>query len=74
MAKKLNRYFIAGAVCPQCGVMDRIVVYTDSKDIECIACNYTDNLNTSSPNNPSDNKKEQNGVQVIKIYPPPDEN
>jgi uncharacterized metal-binding protein (TIGR02443 family) len=34
--------FIAGAVCPRCGVMDRIVVAPDGESRECIACDFSD--------------------------------
>lgn len=34
--------FIAGAVCPRCGVMDRIRVLADSDTRECIDCGFSD--------------------------------
>ena len=34
--------FIAGAVCPRCGVMDRIVVSGDGVTRTCIDCGFTD--------------------------------
>lgn len=37
-----SRRFIAGAVCPRCGVMDRIVVSADGDQRECIDCRYSD--------------------------------
>jgi uncharacterized metal-binding protein (TIGR02443 family) len=40
--KVAKRRFIAGAVCPRCGVMDRIVVSVDGEERECIDCGYTD--------------------------------
>ncbi len=39
--------FIAGAVCPRCGVMDRIVSYVDSSQRsvrECIDCGFHEKL------------------------------
>ncbi len=36
------RRFIAGAVCPRCSVMDRIVVSGDGDTRECIECGYSD--------------------------------
>lgn len=36
------RRFIAGAVCPRCGVMDRIVVSPDGEQRECIECGFGD--------------------------------
>jgi hypothetical protein len=36
--------FIAGAVCPRCGEMDKIMMYTtdEGQYRECIACDFTD--------------------------------
>jgi uncharacterized metal-binding protein (TIGR02443 family) len=36
-----RRRFIAGAVCPRCGEMDRVVVDLDSDRRECIACGFS---------------------------------
>ena len=37
-----RRRFIAGAVCPRCGAMDKIVVNLDSDTRECVACGFSD--------------------------------
>ncbi|MCS5563738.1 YheV family putative zinc ribbon protein [Marinobacter qingdaonensis] len=37
--------FIAGAVCPRCAEMDKIMMYTTDDDQqvrECVACGFTD--------------------------------
>ncbi len=34
--------FIAGAVCPRCREMDRIVVSPDGETRSCVACDYSD--------------------------------
>lgn len=39
---RTNRRFIAGAVCPRCAAMDRIVVDLDSDQRECVACGFSD--------------------------------
>jgi uncharacterized metal-binding protein (TIGR02443 family) len=42
---KTNRRFIAGAVCPKCSEMDKLVMYRNDDDREtreCIACDYKD--------------------------------
>ncbi|MFN2327449.1 MAG: YheV family putative metal-binding protein [Chromatocurvus sp.] len=39
---KTSRRFIAGAVCPRCAVMDRIVVDLDTDQRECVACGFSD--------------------------------
>jgi len=37
-----RRRFIAGAVCPRCGEMDKIVVDLDSDERECVACDFSE--------------------------------
>lgn len=37
-----RRRFIAGAVCPRCGAMDRLVVDLDSQMRECVACGFSE--------------------------------
>lgn len=37
-----RRRFIAGAVCPRCALMDKIVVDLDTDQRECVACGYTE--------------------------------
>ena len=37
-----KRRFIAGAVCPRCAAMDKIVVDQQSDARECVACGYTE--------------------------------
>lgn len=44
--------FIAGAVCPRCAQMDRIVMFTDDQGRqvrECVACGFTDALSEEPP-------------------------
>lgn len=38
----MTRRFIAGAVCPRCGEMDKIVVDSETDERECVNCGYTD--------------------------------
>lgn len=43
---KVKKRFIAGAVCPKCSAMDRIVVYQED-DIEyreCVECGFKDEM------------------------------
>ncbi len=40
--KPLRRRFIAGAVCPRCSLMDKIVVDLDTDKRECVSCGFTD--------------------------------
>jgi len=37
-----RRRFIAGAVCPRCGEMDKIVVDLDTQRRECVACDFSE--------------------------------
>ena len=39
-----KRRFIAGAICPQCREIDKIVIYTEEGvDVrECVRCDYKD--------------------------------
>lgn len=49
MAFNKSRRFIAGAVCPRCSEMDKIVVFNeDGKDYrKCVACGYKDEMHFS---------------------------
>ena len=37
-----RRRFIAGAVCPRCARMDKIVVNLDTDRRECVACGFSE--------------------------------
>lgn len=37
-----KRRFIAGAVCPRCSAMDKIVVDLDTERRECVACGFSE--------------------------------
>lgn len=46
----MKRRFIAGAVCPRCAQMDKIVMYDDEhgqRVRECVSCGYRDALDSS---------------------------
>ncbi len=43
----MQRRFIAGAVCPRCAEMDKIVMYDNAEGLrvrECVSCVYRDAL------------------------------
>jgi uncharacterized metal-binding protein (TIGR02443 family) len=74
------RRFIAGAVCPRCGQLDKIVMLLDSVDKhrECVSCGYSDALDelpaTGEPatrvNQPRANEKplsHEDEIQVLKL-------
>ena len=50
--KPQRRRFIAGAVCPRCGEMDRIVVNLDTDMRECVACGFSDERPDSGAGTP----------------------
>ena len=43
--------FVAGAVCPKCAAMDRIVMYSDDEKQyrECVSCGYKDEMRFVTP-------------------------
>ncbi|MFT7222716.1 MAG: putative metal-binding protein (TIGR02443 family) [Cellvibrionaceae bacterium] len=43
---KIIKRFIAGAVCPRCSQMDKLVTYReDEKDFrECVSCDFIDEM------------------------------
>jgi len=46
MVFKANKRFIAGAVCPRCSEMDKLVTYKkDDKEYrECVSCGFVDQM------------------------------
>lgn len=46
MSEKIVKRFIAGAVCPRCSEMDRLVMYKEAgKEFrECVSCDYKDEM------------------------------
>lgn len=46
MTEKIVKRFIAGAVCPRCSEMDRLVMYKENgKEFrECVSCDYKDEM------------------------------
>ena len=77
MAYSTTRRFVAGAVCPRCSEMDKLVVYNqEGKDYrECVACGYKEEMHfkpvarelETRVNQSEDDKKD--AVQVINILP-----
>ncbi|TVP58022.1 MAG: YheV family putative metal-binding protein [Halomonadaceae bacterium] len=45
----MKKRFIAGAVCPRCSEMDRIVMYSSEENTyqECVSCGYRDRQPTA---------------------------
>ncbi len=46
-----QKRFIAGAVCPRCGAMDRVMMFRDGEKQfrECVACGFSDEMRLSYP-------------------------
>lgn len=44
----MSKRFIAGAVCPRCGEMDKLVVDSESNQRECVRCGFTDQRPTQA--------------------------
>jgi len=72
------RRFIAGAVCPRCGAMDKIVVDMNSDQRECVACGYADSRPNAAPrelktrvNRPSARRVETTAEPVRLVPAPP---
>lgn len=76
--KAVKKRFIAGAVCPRCSEMDKIVNYTegDKNYRECVACGFKDEIRLqSSPREVatrvSEERKEEEVEAPVRIIQPP---
>lgn len=48
----VQKRFIAGAVCPRCAEMDKLVMFNDAQGRqvrECVRCGYTDAMGDDGP-------------------------
>jgi uncharacterized metal-binding protein (TIGR02443 family) len=77
MAYSTKRRFVAGAVCPRCSEMDKLVVFNEEgKDYrECVACGYKEEMRfkpvareLETRVNQSEEEK-RDAVQIINILP-----
>jgi hypothetical protein len=76
MAYSSQRRFVAGAVCPRCSEMDKLVVYSEAgKDYrECVACGFKDEMifkygARELETRVNQTEAEKAAVQVINILP-----
>lgn len=79
--KPVKRRFIAGAVCPRCSEMDKIVNYKlgEKNYRECVACGFKDEIRLqSSPreintrvNQTDDREVEETAVKILSPGPAP---
>lgn len=46
-----QKRFIAGAVCPRCGALDKLVMFRDGGHVyrECVSCAFADEILAHSP-------------------------
>lgn len=68
--KTLKKRFIAGAVCPRCEEMDKIVNYRegDRNFRECVACGFKDEIRLqASPREPATRVNESRRAQEIEM-------
>ncbi|MEP5765501.1 MAG: YheV family putative zinc ribbon protein [Halieaceae bacterium] len=45
----MTRRFIAGAVCPRCGKMDKLLIDSEADLRECVSCGYRDQRPGDTP-------------------------
>ena len=80
----LRKRFIAGAVCPRCSAMDRVVILEDPAGAEpprraCVACDFEEAMAPAGPLPPGPAGKHdqpkspapQTAAQPLKFFPPP---
>lgn len=78
MVFNTKKRFVAGAVCPRCSEMDKIVVYSsEGKDFrECVSCGYKDEMHFQKHVRELDTRVNQSEekvaseVQVLQFPPP----
>jgi hypothetical protein len=71
--KPLKKRFIAGAVCPRCSEMDRIVNYKlDGRNFrECVACGFKDEIRLQAKPRELDTRvNEKERETAVKILQP----
>lgn len=81
MSQNITKRFIAGAVCPRCGEMDRLVTYTSEEGTfkECVSCDFSEKqiaqvemaeLETRVNHFPEEEKDDQaQVVQIVDLKP-----
>ena len=77
----MKKRFIAGAVCPRCSEMDKIVMYTDDGGVqtkECVACGFSENIKDLEQQQelvtrvtPENEAVRDEEVQVLQFQPNP---
>lgn len=65
----IRKRFIAGAICPKCGMLDRIVVYREQqKDLrECVNCGFKDELRLQQTTPELSTRVQQAEVKPVRL-------
>ncbi len=79
---KVIKRFIAGAVCPKCAAMDKLVMYKveDRQFRECVSCGFEDEMRLHQvgrePETRVNRTEEERAaeVQVVKLVDPGEAN
>ena len=58
-----RRRFIAGAVCPRCALMDKIIVDLDTDQRECVSCGFSE----GRPGQPAVSDPSKRSVSVQEV-------
>ena len=48
----MPRRFIAGAICPRCGALDKLLVDSEQQRLECVSCSFTEARPLAVPDQP----------------------
>ncbi len=81
MSYSKQKRFVAGAVCPRCSEMDKLVIYSeDGKDFrECVECGFKDEMRFQQQSRELETRvnvteeQKQAETQVIKMFPGKDD-
>jgi uncharacterized metal-binding protein (TIGR02443 family) len=70
MSKPLKR-FIAGAICPRCAEMDKIVMYEvdEAQFRECVACGFQDKQGGEGSDNELPTRVNRAQPEAVKVEP-----
>jgi uncharacterized protein len=81
VVSKTKKRFIAGAVCPACSEMDKLMMWNEDEvpHRECVACGYSDTLNAQGQSIPRElgtrvnqaEAKPKPKVQTVQFFPNP---
>lgn len=70
MARTVKR-FIAGAICPRCAEMDKIMMYEEEEQQfrECVACGFRDKQGDEDQSNELPTRVNQAKPEGVKVQP-----